>query len=117
MNVRIYHNPDCSKSRKTLELLQQRGLEPEVCLYLEQPPSPEQLDRLCQGLNLSPGQLARRKESRFQELGLASKSNALSPGEWLQILHDNPVLIERPIVVNGPRVALGRPPEAVLAIL
>lgn len=114
--VTIYHNPRCSKSRETLKLLQDRGHEVTIVEYLEDPPSVTRLGELCRALGRTPLQLTRVKEKRFGELGL-SRGDRRSTREWLKILHENPVLIERPIVVAGKKVALGRPPEAVLEIL
>ena len=115
-SVRIYHNPRCSKSRQTLALLQERGLDVEVIRYLEDPPAPAELDRLVEALGMAPVELIRVKEKRFAELGLATTDDR-SRREWLELMSANPILIERPIVVNGERAALGRPPEEVLAIL
>ena len=114
--VKIYHNPRCSKSRQTLELLEQRGILPDVVNYLDTPPSVAELDALCTALGLEPLQLIRAKEARFQELGL-SRDDQRPRTEWLQLIHDNPVLLERPLVVRDGRAALGRPPENVLAVL
>ena len=114
--VIIYHNPRCSKSRQTLALLEEAGHDVTVIRYQEEPPSVEELGQFCRSLGRTPLQLTRVKEKRFAELGL-SRGDRRSTREWLKILHENPVLIERPIVVCGKRVALGRPPEAVLEIL
>lgn len=115
-DVTIYHNPRCSKSRQTLALLEERALDVEVVRYLETPPSAEALDVLCRCLGVEPLEVLRQKEARFLELGLAAGDDR-SREEWLRILAENPVLIERPIVVRGDRAALGRPPERVLEIL
>lgn len=112
----IYHNPRCSKSRETLKLLQEKGHEPEQVQYLKTPPSVDRLDELCTQLGREPLELIRVREKRFSELGL-DKKDQRSRREWLELMHDNPVLIERPIVVNGNRAAVGRPPESVLEIL
>ncbi len=112
----IYHNPRCSKSRQTLELLQQRDLDITTVTYLQSPPSAEVLDRLCCALKIEPLGLMRTREPRFAELGL-SKNDQRSRQEWLQLMVDNPILIQRPIVVVGEKVAIGRPPENVLNIL
>lgn len=111
----IYHNPRCSKSRQTLTLLRERGVEPTVVEYLKTPPSPEELDRLLNLLGLEPRELMRRKEAEYRELGLDDA--ALSREQLLRAMHEHPRLIERPIVVRGERAALGRPPEQVLSIL
>ncbi|HEY9844373.1 MAG TPA: arsenate reductase (glutaredoxin) [Candidatus Obscuribacterales bacterium] len=114
--MRLYHNPRCSKSRATLALLQEKGHQPEVIEYLQQPPSVAELGRICQLLGKKPLELIRTGEDRFKELGLA-KSDTRPDSDWLQLMHDNPILIERPILVNEDRAAIGRPPEAVLDIL
>lgn len=114
--MKIYHNPRCSKSRQTLALLKERGTEVEVIEYLEKPPSPEELAELCRGLDKSPLELVRVKEKRFAELGLSARDERPDE-EWLRIMSENPVLIERPIVVADTGVALGRPPENVLELL
>ncbi len=113
--VTIYHNPRCSKSRQTLELLEQQGIEPVVVHYLDEPPDPATLKRLLAGLGLSPRELMRRKESRYRELGLDDP--ALSEDALIRAMSQNPILIERPIVVTAKGVALGRPPENVLDVL
>lgn len=112
----IYHNPRCSKSRNTLALLREHGIEPEIIDYQKHPPSVEELDAICRGLNLAPLQLIRTKEALFQELGL-SVNDQRPREEWLRILADNPRLMERPVVRLGDRHALGRPPENILALL
>lgn len=112
----IYHNPRCSKSRATLALLQERGLEIPVIEYLKDPPTPDTLLAICQALQCSPLQLMRSKEPLFKELGL-SKQDQRPLNEWCQLMHDHPSLIERPIVVYKGKAALGRPPENVLALL
>jgi arsenate reductase len=114
--AKIYYNPRCSKSRATLKLLQDQGVEVETINYLENPPTPEELDNICQGLGIEPIALIRTKEKRFSELGL-SVSQPLSREKWFEIMIQNPILIERPIVVYQNKVVLGRPPENVLEIL
>ncbi|MEQ8817757.1 MAG: arsenate reductase (glutaredoxin) [Thalassobaculum sp.] len=115
MTLRIYHNPRCSKSRQTLQLLRDRGLDPEIVEYLKHPPSAVVLDGLLRAMGMQPRDLMRRKEAPFKELNLDDP--ALTRGELVMAMVEHPILIERPIVVNGDRVALGRPPEAVLHIL
>lgn len=114
--MKIYHNPRCSKSRQTLQLLQDRGLAPNIVRYLETPPSASELDGLCRALGIAPQGLVRFKEDAAKALGL-SPADDRPRAEWLQLLADHPTLIERPIVVVGNRAALGRPPEAVLPLL
>lgn len=113
--MRIYHNPRCTKSRQTLELIREAGVEPEIVLYLETPPSAAELDRLLKLLGMQPQDLFRKGEPLYKELGL--KDRKLSRKEAIQILIDNPKLIERPIVVEGGRAVLGRPPENVKELL
>lgn len=115
MAVTIYHNPRCSKSRETLALLIERGLDVEIVEYLKTPPDAATLARLLDGLGLEPRELMRRKEAPYKELSLDDPS--LDRTTLIAAMVANPVLIERPIVVAGDRVALGRPPEAVLEIL
>ena len=115
MTVRILHNPRCSKSRATLALLQDKGIIPEVILYLEDPPSAKQLAEICQLLKLSPRDLIRSNEAEYRELQLNDSS--LSDRRLLQALEEHPRLLQRPIVLSKGKAAIGRPPEAVLKIL
>ena len=115
MAVVIYHNPRCSKSRQTLQMLRDRGIEPEIIEYLKTPPDAATLKRLLGLLGLTPRELMRRKEKVYKALGLDDPS--LSDEALIQAMVDHPVLMERPVVVNGDRAALGRPPEQVLEIL
>ena len=112
----IYHNPRCSKSRQTLALLHEQGVDLKIIEYLKTPPSVDQLALFCERLGVHPLALCRTKEPIFQELGL-SKDDNRSEAEWLKIMTEHPILIERPIVVYKNRIALGRPPENVLTIL
>jgi arsenate reductase len=114
-DARIYHNPRCSKSRATLALLQQHGIEPVVVNYLDTPPSATELAALLRQLGFGARQLLRTGEAEYGELGL-------DQGEWAEAqiiaaMVAHPRLIERPIVVVNGKAALGRPPEAVLALL
>jgi arsenate reductase (glutaredoxin) len=113
MTVTIYHNPRCNTSRKTLALLEKKGVKPEVVEYLKTPPNAAELRQLLTKLGLSPRQLLRKKEAK--EAGL-DKSN-LSDAQLIAGMAKHPITIERPIVVKGNHAALGRPPEAVLKIL
>jgi arsenate reductase (glutaredoxin) len=113
MRIVIYHNPQCSKSRATLDLLRQRGVEPEVIEYLKQPPSVGELKNILAMLGARPRELLRPKEGR--EAGLDDA--ALSDDEIIAGMARNPVTIERPIVVAGDQARLGRPPERVLEII
>ena len=115
MSVTIYHNPRCSKSRKALELLRAEGIEPEIIEYLKTPPSATKLKDILKRLGLEPRDLMRKKEPPYKALALddaAQKRDAL-----VKAMVENPILIERPIVLKGDKAALGRPPEAVLEIL
>ena len=115
MAVTIYHNPRCSKSRATLRLLEERGIAPRIVEYLKTPPDAATLDGLLTGLGMEPRALMRRKEAPYRENGLDNAG--LSRDALIAAMVAHPILIERPIVVAGDRVALGRPPEAVLEIL
>lgn len=111
----IYHNPRCSKSRQTLALLEQHGIEPVVVLYLEQPPTKSQLKTLLKKLGLTARELVRKGEDEYRDLGLAD--SALSDEKLLGAMTAHPKLIERPIVVCDERAVLGRPPENVVKLL
>lgn len=113
--MQIYHNPRCSKSRQTLAIIQEASVEPEVIEYLEHPPSPAELDRILNLLDLEPRDLMRTKEAVYKELGLSTRE--MSRTEAIQLLVDHPKLIERPIVVEGDRAVIGRPPENVRDLL
>ena len=108
----MYHNPRCSKSRETLELLRARGIEPEIVEYLQSPPDARQLEQILDMLGLQPRQLMRTGETEYKENNLADTS--LSRGELIQAMVDHPKLIQRPLVLNNGKAALGRPPELVL---
>lgn len=113
--TRIFHNPRCSKSRQTLELLNEQGIEPEIIRYLETPPTAEELGNILDMLGCQPRELMRTKETEYKELGLDNAD--LTREQLLQAMSEHPKLIERPIVVRNNKAALGRPPENVLAIL
>jgi len=115
MDVKIYHNPRCSKSRQTLDLLLGKGIRPVVVKYLETPMEKSTLVELLDMLSLEPRDLMRKKEKLYRELGLDDPS--LSGDQLTEAMLAHPQLMERPIVVAGARAALGRPPEAVLEIL
>jgi len=115
MTIEIFHNPRCSKSRATLALLQERGFEPSVRLYLEDPPGRAELRSLLGKLGISARALLRKGEPEYRELGLADAG--LDEGELIDAMATHPRLIERPIVISGERAAIGRPPESVLEIL
>jgi arsenate reductase len=115
VSVVIFHNPLCSKSRATLELLKARGIAPQVVEYLKTPPSAAGLDDILRRLELEPRALMRTKEAEYRQAGLDDPT--LSRDALIRAMVEHPKLIERPIVLNGRRAALGRPPEAVLKIL
>lgn len=119
MTVTIYHNPRCGKSRTTLQLLHDHGLEPTVIEYLATPPDAKRLGELLTLLRLAPRELMRKGEAAYKEKGLSDPE--LDDGALVAAMVENPILIERPIVVvrdaKGERAALGRPPENVLGIL
>lgn len=115
MTVTIYHNPRCSTSRKTLALLEGRGIKPEIVEYLKTPPDAATIRKWLKAMGMAPRTLMRRKEPVYKDLGLDDPE--LSEPALVAAMVDNPILIERPVVVAGAKVALGRPPEAVLQIL
>ena len=112
---KILHNPRCSKSRQTLQLLEDKGVNVGIIKYLEETPTVKQLDDICKLLNCEPQAIIRTGEQVYKELKL--KDADLNRKEWLQIMVDNPSLIQRPIVINNGKAEIGRPPEAVLDIL
>ena len=115
MSVKIYHNPRCSKSRQTLELIKGKGIEPVVIEYLNEAPSADELTRVLAMLGKAPRDIIRKGEAVYKELGL--KDTSINDDALIAAMVANPILIERPIVINGDKAALGRPPEDVLDIL
>lgn len=115
MSVKIYHNPRCTKSRETLKLLEEKGLQPEVVEYLKHPPTAAELQEILNLLGLKPRELMRTKEAEYKDNGLDDVS--LSDAELIEAMIRIPKLIERPIVLTNGKAAIGRPPENVLAIL
>lgn len=115
MTLTIWHNPRCSKSRAALTLLEDRGLQPHVVLYLEAPPSAEELQKTLEILEKEPRDIIRKGEEIYKTLGLDDQT--ISDAVLIKTMSENPILIERPIVINGDCAALARPPEAVLDIL
>jgi arsenate reductase len=115
MSVEIYHNPRCSKSRQTLELLQAQGVEPEVVEYLKTPPDKATLQRILDMLGLEPRQLMRTKEEEYKAQGLDDPK--LTREQLIDAMIATPKLIERPIVIKDGKAAIGRPPEKILEIL
>ena len=110
----IYFNPDCSKCNQALDLLMQNNCEFTIRNYLTQPPSVEELKELLSKLKCKPIDIVRKNEALYEEKFADRK---LSDQEWLQILSENPILIERPIVINNNKAIIGRPPQLVLNIL
>lgn len=115
MKVQILHNPRCSKSRTTLQLLKDNGVEPEVILYLDTPPDAAQLAAILNKLNMQPRDLMRKGQKEYKAMGL--DNTHLSEGELIAAMLEAPILIERPIVLANGKACIGRPPEAVLKIL
>lgn len=114
MNYIIYHNPRCRKSRETLEILAENGIEPRVVRYLDEPLGVDQLDRLCKKLGIEAVQLLRKNEAIFKE---NFKGEELNHQKALKAIADYPKLMERPVVVKGDRAIIGRPPEKVLELI
>jgi arsenate reductase len=106
----IYHNPKCSKSRATLGLLQERGIEPRIVEYLQTPPTKAELKAIIDKLGIEPEQLVRKGEDVYKNKYAGKK---LSAAQWIDAMIKDPILIERPIVVSGSRAVIGRPPENV----
>ena len=115
MEITIYHNPRCSKSRQTLSLIQEAGFEPIIVEYLKSPPNHQQLDSILRGLEMEPRDLMRKGEAEYLEQNLADES--IGRDRLIDKMIEYPKLIERPIVVAGDQIAIGRPPEAILTIL
>ena len=113
MSVTIYHNPRCSKSRQTLELVREQGIEPEIVEYLDTPPSAEELKAILKKLGKTAAEIVRKKEAKEEGIDVA----ALDEDALIKALSDHPRAIERPIVVKGGKARMGRPPESVLEIL
>ncbi|MEQ6289656.1 arsenate reductase (glutaredoxin) [Vogesella sp. GCM10023246] len=113
--LRYYHNPRCSKSREGLQLLQDRGIEPQVIEYLKTPPSADELRQILALLGIPARALLRSKEEEYQALGLADAS--LSDEALIAAMVAHPRLIERPIAVSEHAAAIGRPPENLLTLL
>jgi len=115
LKVQILHNPRCSKSRSTLQLLKDNGVEPEVVLYLETPPDTAQLTSILSKLKLQPRDLMRKGQPEYKNMGL--NNGQLSNEDLIAAMLKAPILIERPIVLANGKACIGRPPEAVLQIL
>jgi arsenate reductase len=115
LTVTIYHNPRCSKSRATLQLLLDRGIEPRIVEYLKEPPSAAEIEEILKVLSMEPRDLMRKNETVYRELEL--DNSALTHKQLIVAMTQHPVLIERPIVRRERKAAIGRPPERVLEIL
>lgn len=115
MSVTIYHNPKCSKSRQTLQILKDKGVEPNIVEYLKTPPSKSKMKDLLKGLGMEPRDAMRKKEAPYKELDLADEGK--SKDDLIAAMIENPILIERPIVESPKGVRIGRPPESVEDIL
>lgn len=115
MTVKIYHNPRCSKSRQTLQLLQEKNLDIEVVEYLKNPPNADELNEILNLLGIEPRDLMRKNETEYKESGLNDPS--LDRRTLIEGMVATPKLIERPIVIANGKAAIGRPPEQVLTIL
>ncbi len=113
MAVTMYHNPRCNTSRRALALLREKGVEPVIIEYLKTPPSAAELKKILGQLKMPASRLLRKKEAAAAGLDPAK----LTEDALIAAMVENPIVIERPIVVSGPKAALGRPPEAVLAVL
>ncbi len=115
MKATIYHNPRCSKSRQTLQILQEKGTDVEVIEYLKTPPDRATLERILKLLGIGPRALLRTGEDAYREAGLGDES--LSDAAIISAMIEHPILIERPIVLSKGKAVIGRPPEKVLEIL
>lgn len=115
MALTIYHNPRCTKSRQALDIIRQAGVEPTVVEYLKAPLDEAAIEKLLGILRLEPIDVIRRGEPLFKESGLASKSG--DRAALIRAIAQNPILLERPIIVSGNRAVIGRPPETVKTLL
>ena len=115
MTVTIWHNPRCSKSRQTLELLQKKGVTPTIREYLKEPPCKAEVETLITLVGGDPGELIRDGEAEFK--ALKKKKAEMSKADIAKAIAAHPILLQRPIVVSGKKAAIGRPPEAVLPLL
>jgi len=115
MSITIYHNPKCSKSRQTVELLVKQGIKPVLNEYLKIPPTVEKIKEILRKLGYAPRDLMRKKENAYTEHNLGDPS--LSDDDLIEFMVKHPILIERPIVLANEKAAIGRPPEQVLEIL
>ena len=109
--MKIYHNPRCSKSREALKIIESKNINFEIVQYLKKPISKSELRNILKLLNINPIDLIRKNESVYKK---KFKGNDLSNDQWLDVLCENPILIERPIVIKDNQALIGRPPEKVL---
>lgn len=114
MQLKYYHNPRCGKSRESLAFLQERGIEPELILYLKNPPTFEELKEVINKLGIKPFELIRTKEKIFKE---NFKGKDFEDDQWINVMVENPKLIERPIIISNKKAVIGRPKENILALL
>ena len=115
MSVTIYHNPSCGTSRRVLEMIRAKGIEPTIILYLDEPPSKDKLKALLKAMGMRPRDLLRKRGTPYEELGLDDPR--VSDERILSLMVEHPILIERPVVVTKKGTALCRPPEKVEALL
>ena len=115
MSVTIFHNPRCSKSRQTLSLIQEKNIDINIIEYLKTPPDISQLKQILKQLGYKPRQLMRKSEQIYKDLDLGNENKTAE--DLVNAMAQNPILIERPIVLSGEKAAIGRPPESVLNIL
>jgi len=115
MSAKIYYNPQCSKCRETLKLLQEKGVDTEISEYLKTPPDAKTLKTILTTLNMEPRQLMRKHETEYKDNNLDDSN--LSDEQLIQAMIDFPKIMERPIVVNKGKIAIGRPPVNVLDII
>ena len=116
MDITMFHNPKCSKSRETLKLLNEEGIEPDIVLYLTTPPTQKELSVILKKLGMEPKQLIRFKEPVAGQLGIQLSDNR-PDAEWMKLMLENPILIERPIVIAPRKAVIGRPPKNVLELI
>jgi len=115
VSISIFHNPRCSKSRQSLDILEKNGINTKVILYLQSPPSASELKKILNKLKMSPLDIVRQGESRFKELAISLES--ISEEELITLMVENPILIERPIIFDEKRAVIGRPPENTLNLI
>lgn len=114
LKFEIWHNPRCTKSRQALQLLNDNGIVPEIKLYLKDPPTKQELKKIIDKLGIQPYELVRQGEQTFKD---NFKNQIISDDEWMSIMLEHPVLIERPIVSTEKKAIIGRPPESILELI